>query len=473
MSEGTLRVQKWTLAKIARAMEGQLLNHHMGQGKVSGVGTDTRTLEGGELFVALIGERFDGHRFLEEAQEGGASAMVVERASAATHCEVPAIVVDDTTKALARLGRELFREARQEGMHSVAVTGSNGKTTTKEILSVLWDIDGSVWATPGNFNNHIGVPLTLCALPDDCDHLILEMGANHRGEIAELIRLAPADKRVITSIGRAHLEGFGSMAGVRKAKAEILEVASRATRAIMPVEERAALEPRAFLGYAIGFGERQDAEMQITGIDASQDNPMGMDVTLQYQGQKWSLALPLIGDHNAYNLAAALSTMVGTRIVEEEARLNQALKDLELPGGRLRQIELAGMSIIDDAYNANPASLRASLAACRRWGGEDDGLTLVIGEMKELGKGAEQEHREMGRWIGEQGWVDSVVFMGGHAEIMAESARRASRRLEIRASEDHDEVAHWIRNERPTKLFLKGSRANRLELIVEKLEQSG
>ncbi len=469
MTQKGLRIEGWSLAKIASAVDGRLVNHRMAGVTHGGVCSDTRQLSEGEIFVALVGERFDGHRFVGRAVELGASAVMVESAGCVDELSVAAIVVDDTTKALGRLGHGIFLEARQEGMGSVAVTGSNGKTTTKEILSTLWGLDGEVWATPGNLNNHIGVPLTLCAIPRRCDHLIVEMGANHRGEIAELIRLAPADQRVITSIGRAHLEGFGSMQGVRKAKSEILEVATGRTRAVVPQTERRALEPPSFPGTLIGVGTELEAEMRIRSVGVTEDDRRELAVSMTFRDRRWRLRCPLVGEHNAWNLATALATMAGQPFATEDG-INEALAGLEIPGGRWKEVQVGSTAVIDDAYNANPASVRASLEACRNWAQGQD-VTVVIGEMKELGSAAEKEHRSLGQWVGRQGWVGSVIFYGEYASLMAEEAERQRGGASIEATDDLEQAARWLQQERPDRLFLKGSRANRLELLVDMMEQ--
>ncbi|MFU8807359.1 MAG: UDP-N-acetylmuramoyl-tripeptide--D-alanyl-D-alanine ligase, partial [Bradymonadaceae bacterium] len=245
MTSGTrnLRIQGWPLPRIAAAMGGTTSSSN-GAG-IPAVSTDTRSLGQGDLFVALEGESFDAHDFIDQAVLAGAGALVVHRDVEAPTA-VPLIRVDDTFAALSRLGQALWQEAREEGLHTVAVTGSNGKTTTKEILASLWGTLGSVHATVGNLNNHIGVPLTLCALPARCDHLIVEMGANGAGEIRGLIALAQARERIITSIGFAHIEGFGSVDGVRRAKAEIFENADASTVAIVPYSEKSRLIPEGF-----------------------------------------------------------------------------------------------------------------------------------------------------------------------------------------------------------------------------------
>ncbi len=468
-----LRIQDWSLGKVARAMNGRLTGQTIGMVSPRLVTTDTRAIEGGEIFFALRGERFDGHDFLEDAVDAGVCAVVVDDESAIPSGRAAAIIVDDTIEALGRLGQALFREATQEGARAVAVTGSNGKTTTKELLATLWSTVGEVWATPGNLNNHIGVPLTLCAMPADCDHLIVEMGANHGGEIEELIKLAPASHRIITSIGSAHLEGFGSLAGVRKAKSEIFGSSSRATTAIVPHGEREHVIPKKFTGHVITFGDQPEADARIVEARTTTvDGRIGTQVVIDAARRKWHLSLPLVGAYNAWNLAAALSTLLSEGVDVDEGELNAALASLELPGGRLRVVEIDELQILNDAYNANPSSMRASFGAFRDWCSGDEipgDAVAVIGDMFELGEVADREHQSLALWLAEQPGLSALVFVGQYGPAMAEAAsgRRVDQVLDC---SDLDEVAQWLAERGPTRVFLKGSRGNKLERLLERLK---
>ena len=212
----TLWIERYSLADVAATTGGRLTEDSHASARPNAVGTDTRSLAPGALFFALRGERFDGHDFVEQAASAGACAVVVDTEQPV---DVPQIVVSDCLVALQQLGADIFRRASDEGLRSIALTGSNGKTTTKELLVAVWRACGAhVHATKGNFNNHIGVPLTLCALPVGADTIIIEMGTNQFGDIEELVALAPADLRVLTSIGYAHLENLGNLDGVRRAK---------------------------------------------------------------------------------------------------------------------------------------------------------------------------------------------------------------------------------------------------------------
>lgn len=467
---GRLRIEDWSLGRVVREMEGRLVSPRIEMDGPRGISTDSRTLEEGEIFFALRGENFDGHEFVDAAVDAGASAVVVEDRSANSSSHIPTIVVDDCVDALGRLGHAVFRSARQDGMHTVALTGSNGKTTTKELLATLWKLRGEVWATPGNLNNHIGVPLTLCAIPARCDHLVVEMGANHRGEISELIKLAPAEQRIITSIGRAHLEGFGSMAGVRKAKSEIFDDCERTTTAIVPCSEKDELIPYRFPGTVVTFGEQQWADLRIVSVDchsSGREAILETDVVMEVAGRQIQLSLPLVGRHNAWNLAAALATVVSTGDDVDVEAINAALSTLELPGGRLRTITIGSLKLMDDAYNANPSSMRASFRGFEQWIGDDDDLAVaVIGDMHELGDSADRDHRSLAKWLAARPCLNALAFVGAHGTAMAEAVDGAEIE-EVMTSTDLDAVADWLYEKQTARVFIKGSRANRLERIVD------
>lgn len=471
-----LRIEQWSLGRIAREVDGRLLSLSTEPGNPVSVSTDTRAISGGELFFALRGDRFDGHEFIETALDAGACAVVIDDVNALPgDRDCIAIVVDDCLQALGRLGYGLWREARQDGLHTVAVTGSNGKTTTKEFLATLWGMHGSVWATPGNFNNHIGVPLTLCALPEECDHLIVEMGANHIGEIEELIKLAPADERIITSIGRAHLEGFGSVAGVRRAKSEIFTSSTRATAAIVPFAEKEELIPRDFHGSSFAFGADDNADVRVhTGRPIEVNGRPGMEVHIEVDSRAWTCALPFLGTHNASNLAAAMTTLLYRGLYPDDDELNEALGGIILPQGRLRTVTVDSLRILDDAYNANPSSMRASFQAFEAWcGGKDLGIKVaVIGDMLELGDRSETEHRDLAHWLSARDSVDALLFVGEFAQIMAETLEGRRTACEVLAFATLDDVVQWLRQKESAQVYLKGSRGNRLEEIVEMLKTS-
>lgn len=434
--------------------------------------TDSRKIATGALFVALVGERFDGHDFLPQAVQAGAAAALVSAPRA--ELALPQLVVPDTLVALQRLSHVLWRAHRasanladKSGV-SIALTGSNGKTTTKEIMRALWHHFGPTYATPGNFNNEIGLPLTICDLPTTAKHVILEMGAGKPGDIAELIDIAPADLRVITSIGAAHLERLGGLDGVRAVKAGIFKDADATTVAIVPEHERHNLIPADFPGRVITFGASPQADLCIASSQPAGEGT-GQLVTLTYQGHAYPIHLPLIGPHHASNLAAAFATLIAADKLPTHT--HDLLRLLDVPGGRWRRIELGQRHIIDDAYNANPASMRASFQAFMQWQATQPTpgpRVAIIGTMLELGDDAKNWHLEVIRFISTFEELNALIVVGPFATPMAELARElASANLTVIAADDVEAAAQALATLPQGLFFLKASRGARLERILD------
>ena len=456
------------------------------KGLVTGVSSDTRSIAEGDLFVALVGERFDAHDFLEGAADAGASlALVSKLPDDRTLERLPCVLVEDTLAALQWLARDLFERVIRfhRGVETIALTGSNGKTTTKEILRALWASEGSTYATRGNLNNHIGVPLTLCNMPVDFDTIIVEMGANRQGDIAELIRFAPSGRRVVTSIGSAHIEGFGGLDGVRRGKGEIFRSPSAGNLAVVPHHERDALIPENYPGRVWTFGPKGSGatlEFAVDGVTVD-----GMKVWLRAHEEELTLTLPLMGEHNASNLAAALATLWDAKISKaktkkakreaaklDAAKLDEALSKLEVPGGRWRKVQVGELLFLDDAYNANPSSVMASFEAFVQWQAaleESHGgpRVAVIGEMLELGEGAKNFHQEIARSIAREESLHLLVCVGAYADAMAAAVSERSG-LEVVAAKDVASAASAL-EERATRgvVFLKASRGARLERVID------
>ena len=270
--------------------------------------TDSRRAGPGDLFVALLGERFDGHDFVPEVEGKGAVAALVSRPSQDADRQ---LLVPDTLVGLQQLGAFLWRQYTQTfDPWSVALTGSNGKTTTREMLRAIFQtLTPKVHATVGNLNNHIGLPLTLCALPQGTTGVVLEMGANKVGDIRELIELAPARARLVTSIGPAHLEGFGSMEGVRQGKSEIFRQADASTLALVPWTERDLPRRQDFCGHTLTFGKQPGADVHIRRAVHTE---AGLEVQIRLpDGRPIEVTLPMVGLHHADNLAGALGVAWG------------------------------------------------------------------------------------------------------------------------------------------------------------------
>lgn len=437
-------VSGWTVARIAHAVGGSVVRD---AGTVlRDVCTDTRALEVGDIFFALRGDRFDGHAFVANAVSAGAALVVVEDLNDGS-ADAPSVVqVEDTTVALQRLGAAILAEARRRrgGVRTLAITGSNGKTTCKEMAAALLGADAL--ATAGNFNNHIGLPLTLVRLAPRHRFAVLEMGANQPNDIAELVAIAAPDVGLVSSIALAHAEGFGDLDGVRRAKAGI--AAAGLETLVLPLVERTESAWSTAIENAddvVTFGG-EGATMSVTRT--STWGPLSL------RGGAVPLAVP--GLHNAQNLAGtllAVEALTGRTMNAEQ--VSAALESLRLPGGRLRRVEVAGRLIIDDAYNANPASMKASLDVLAAT--DADGARIaVLGEMLELGGEADALHREVADYATYQ--CDILVTIGANG-------RRYGAEHHFDNPED---VAAYVAASAPagSAILLKGSRGARVEAVI-------
>lgn len=442
--------------EVARLVEGSLRGAF--DVRIHGVSRDSREGRAGALFVAIRGARLDGHDFVGPSL--AASALLVERPLDDPR---PQIVVPDSLAALARLASAWRARCRTR---VVALTGSNGKTTTKEMLRAILTRVGRVHATEGNLNNHIGVPLTLLAMPEDADFAVIEMGANHAGEIAQLTRWARPHVALITNAGRAHLDGFGSLEGVARAKGEIFEgLPVEGGTAVINLDDRFADYWRSLneRHHCLGFSLEGIGEVQ--GVWRHPDH-----LELSLQGKRRALVLAAPGRHVAQNAlaAAAAASALGCGI-EDIAR---GLESWRPVAGRMRAFrDASGARVWDDTYNANPESLAAALQVLAA----DAGATvLVLGDMNELGADARAMHAEMGRRARDLG-VGHLLAVGALTPAAVEA---------FGAGADwfagHAELAAALRARlRPgVTVLVKGSRSQHMEdilaaLDLESVDQTG
>lgn len=442
------------LSQAALLLEGELTGQ---DALFAGVSTDTRSLAPGELFIALQGPHFDGHHFVTQAREQGAKGALVSRF---VDDALPQIQVTDTRIALGRLSAAWRK--RFPGT-VIALTGSNGKTTVKEMILSILRVKHPVVATQGNLNNDIGVPLTLLRLADE-RYAVVEMGANHQGEIAYLCQLAEPDVSLVTNAGSAHLEGFGGLDGVAKGKGEIFKGLGPQGTAIVNGDDFYADYWLSLIGQRrfIDFGLSQPAQVQGRIIDASRNL-----LQIAFDDQSVTFALPLPGEHNARNALAAAAVAVAVEIPLSD--IEQGLLQVKPVGGRLQRfLGPNDCTVIHDAYNANPSSLTAALMTVSA---VDDVKWLVLGDMAELGTEAEACHKEAGIQARKAGFqrcyglgplslhtVKGFGEGGIHcetAEILIEALREA--------------LASVVG--KPT-LLIKGSRSMRMEQVVEALTHS-
>ena len=444
------------LAELARVAGGVLSGSNAAFGAVV---SDSRALEPGALFVALLGERFDGHQFVPEAQQKGAAGALVERQVAAA---LPQVVVPDVLAGLTAFAAA-WRRAFDGRV--VGITGSNGKTTVKEMTGAILACEGPTLVTRGNLNNHIGVPLTLCRLEASHRYAVVEMGANHQREIAHLAAIGRPDVGLVINAGPAHLEGFGGLEGVAKGKGEMFEALGIDGTAVINADDRFAAYWHGLArgaGRIVTFGMRERADFSAQDV---QSRASGGVFVSEFQlvtpvGRR-TATFALAGEHNVMNAlaAAAAAHAAGAgldAIVEGLGRVRAVSGRLEV-----KQVS-GGARLIDDSYNANPGSVRAGLRALAALEGQH---WLVLGEMRELGEESAQMHAEIGEFARQSG-VARLLAVGDDARHAVEAFGAGATWF---ASVD-DLIASLRAELAPgVTVLVKGSRSNRLERVAAAL----
>ena len=437
------------LSQVAEMARGQLQG---ADGYISSLSSDTRSLHRGDLFVALEGDHFDGHAFINQEVDNIAQAVFIHKP---VDTKLPTITVDDTLKGLSRWAKE-WRHVVAPKL--IAITGSNGKTTVKHMLSNVLSLVGSTCSTQGNLNNHIGVPLTLLTLRDHNQFAVIEMGANHFGEINHLSCMAEPDIALITNAGPAHLEGFGSVEGVSRAKGEIMNGLSAKGVIVLNADDQyldawlKMADAKSLTVVTFGFDEKAD----VRGITHT-DNHLVIGIG----DEQVDVSLPLLGKHNACNALAVAA--VAHQLQIESKIIKQGLERAEHVQGRLQTKQgLNNSTILDDTYNANPASLSAAIEVLCAQSKEP---WLVIGDMGELGKDAEQIHAQIGVEAKAAG-VEKLFALG-------DLSRHAVKGFGDQAFHfnKHDQLSEALASQlhRNCCVLVKGSRAMHMENIVDSL----
>jgi UDP-N-acetylmuramoyl-tripeptide--D-alanyl-D-alanine ligase len=431
-----------------------------------GVSTDTRTLRPGMLFVALRGERFDAHDFLAEAAARGAAAAVVAEGRAGDPSPIPRLAVSDTLAALGAIARHHRRRFR---VPVVGVTGSNGKTTTREMIAAILATRGKVLKTEGNLNNEVGVPLTLFGLEPSHEAAVIEMGMNHPGEIARLAAIAQPQVGVVTLAAPAHLEGLGTVDAVADAKAELYQGLPEGGIAIANADDarmlkRAQASGRRMMTFSAAKGRRGD--VVVLAIESQGTD--GLRFVLGIGNREVLVHIPgLVGAHNAANAAAAAAAGIALGCTDRE--IARGLADVRPVGRRLRLERLpSGIQLVDDCYNANPASMSAALRTLLDLAASGGRPVAVLGDMLELGAFEAEAHRALGEEAARSG-VAALAAFGPRARAAAEAARAAG--VDAFHTEELDALVAWAKATlRPTDVLLvKGSRGMKLERLVEAL----
>lgn len=460
-------MQPRSLKYIAEACAGELRTDSP-ERMISRICTDSRKVADGDLFVALRGDRFDAHDFVRDVLERGAGAVMIERGRADGLCrrEARCIIVDDTRRALGRLAE---RYRGDFVIPRIAIGGSNGKTTTKELVASVLNEKRVTLRSEASFNNDIGVPLTLLNLEERHQAAVLEVGTNHPGELAPLVQMIAPQYGVITSIGREHLEFFGDLAGVIEEEGWLAEMLPANGKLFLngdvPEMEPIARRTKAKV-VRVGLNESNDWRARVTGLSAGGVEFWVDAPDSQYSGE---YQVRLLGRHQVAN--GLLAMAVGRELGLTPAELRSGLAKCLAPKMRLQLWEKNGVQILDDSYNANADSMKAALLTLRDLPCRGR-RAAVLGDMAELGAHGEFAHREVGQEAAAAG-VDVLFAVGSMAPIMAQAARDSGlpNVTECRTVEEAAQaVRDWVQ---PGDLILlKASRAARLEQIAEMIRKS-
>ncbi|HEX8311186.1 MAG TPA: UDP-N-acetylmuramoyl-tripeptide--D-alanyl-D-alanine ligase [Chthoniobacteraceae bacterium] len=449
------------IATIARWANGQIASGDLAV-TVTSLCTDSRALQPGDLFLALRGDNFDGHTFAAEAISRGATGIVVQDVPSGLPPEANVIQVGDTLAALQAISAQYRRSL---DLRVVAITGSNGKTSTKDLTASVLSKRFQVTKTKGNFNNHIGLPLTMLRANATDQIGVFEIGMNHPGEIAPLAALAAPDVAIITNIGVAHIEFLGSREAIAQEKGMLAEALPASGHLILGAEDdfsRAIAERTLAHTILCGIGT---GEVQATDVTQSFS---GMRFRLHADGRAVDAELPVPGLHMVRNalLAVAAGRVLGLSLDE----CAEGLRSLQLTKGRLEQKEVRGIQIIDDTYNANPDSMSAALRTISEMPGIGRRIA-VLGRMGELGAEAERGHRQVGE-VAAALKFDYLITVGEEAGWIAEAA--ATGGVETHRYGTTEEAAAALREfaKEGDLVLVKGSRSARMERIVEALQSA-
>lgn len=414
--------------------------------------TDTRKLQAGDLYFALKGDRFDGNSFAEQALEAGAAYAIIDNPSRRINDRT--ILVDDVLSTLQQLA---LHHRRQFNIPVLAITGSNGKTTTKELIHEVLSTTYRTYTTQGNLNNHIGIPLTLLRIKPDAEMAVVEMGANHLKEIEAYCRYTEPTHGLITNLGKAHLEGFGGVEGVRRGKGELFDCLRNKGASVfvwwndeylremskgIPSVVRYGTSEGDIVGQAITAGVGQQEFLQVR-VTAGADLP--------------EIKTQLVGDYNLPNVLAAVA--VGKTFNVPDVAIRKAIEQYHPENSRSQLIERDGMQIILDAYNANPSSMRAAIENFSRI--QADKKILMLGAMAELGAESLEEHRQILQLIRSHPW-EAVVLVGGdfgkinHPYIQFQTSTEAHDWL---AGQNKDALKNAY-------ILIKGSRSMQMEKVL-------
>ncbi len=471
----------WTPDNLKAACAGSWLARANPRAAVAidGLCTDSRAVRPGQAFLALRGERFDGHAFLADAVRAGAAMLIVDDATAfrpeRLSRPVPAICVADTGRALLKLAAAYRRSL--DTTRVVAVAGSNGKTTTTGLIGAVLSSRLRGTSPRGSFNNAVGVPLTILAAQPGDQFLVCEVGTNAPGEIASLAEVIEPDIAVLTSIGREHLEGLGSLEGVAREEASLLAFLRPGGLAVVTGDTPLLGEFLAPVPHLVTFGRAESADLRLSDFAHDASTPGGIPDGSRFSvNSRWSYRTSLLGEHNALNALAAIA--VARRLGVPDDDIARALAAAKGPPMRLERSRIGPVDVLNDAYNANPDSMAAAIRTFLEIGGPAQRRVAVLGDMLELGPHAPEAHRQIGRLLRTSAGIDAVVLVG-HLMLHAAEALHDPREPGAPWSDDRilcisdlDDAqaataARWLRP--GDFVLLKGSRGRKLERLLTPL----
>ncbi len=441
------------LSTLASILNGKCLGPDV---NYTGLSIDTRSVKPHELFIAIRGEKFDGHHFIELAKQRGAAAAVVDHA---IDTDLPLVFVQDTRKAL---GEWAKHHRSQFSIPIIALTGSSGKTTTKEMIRSVLAEAGPVLTNFKNFNNDVGLPLTLLNLNTQHRYAVIEMGANHAGEIEYLTQLTQPNVAMITNIGPAHLQGFGSMSGVAEAKAEIFSGLVKNGVAIINADDKFAdtLQKKSANFRIVRFGLSDTADFSATNMQMDADGKTSFLLHAP-NAKEMMVSLSLPGQHHVLNAlaAAAAASQVGIEL----SHIKSGLEKMQpVPGRVIVSKTKTGATLIDDSYNANPSSVAVALKLLAHYAGQ---RIFVMGDMGELGQNAEDYHRQMGQLAKELN-IDAVFTYG---DLSIETARAFGANAEHYSNHQALILALKPHLQKNVTILIKGSRSAQMEKVAAAL----
>jgi len=455
-------MERLAIKEVIRAVRGKLICGSQ-RGEISGVSIDSRTIKKGEIFFALKGERFDGHDFLQGAIDKGAKAVVVSKKKKFA-AKIATINVAHTLTALQELAK-FYRQKFNPVV--VGVTGSNGKTTAKDMLKSLLSSKYRVVATPGNYNNIVGLPLTLFEISPETEFLVLEMGANHAGEIKRLAEISLPQMGVITNIGATHLQFFRCISNVLSAKMELVQLLPRRGKIALNIDD-AHLKSQfeKIKQKIITFGTNPQADVRVSNVVVSSPGEKEkLSFTINVGRDREEFNLYCIGRYNIYNALAAIS--VAKEFGVSLSLMADVLGKFKFPKLRMEKLKYGEVTIVNDAYNANPTSVKAVLSELifsfpsRR-------KIVVLGDMLELGRMSRKFHQEIGKIVATSP-IYSLITIGEDARFIAQAARKwGMERNNIFSFKDKKVASRKLKEllEPKDAVLIKGSRKMGLEEVI-------